>query len=138
MVMKIVRMREGQRWGRRGRVCDLSRTVTSMSSSLVLVRGIGAASVAGAEIRIGRVGEWKRGSRDRDAVRGGVRGDSESYTRTEGAPCGNGRAACQVGIVMQFGLWRRASPSSGGAAATRERASSAGGGGRSTARGRGA
>ena len=47
-----------------------------MSLSLALVRGVGAALVAGAGIRIGRVGERKRGSRDRGARRGGVRGDS--------------------------------------------------------------
>ena len=39
---------------------------------------------------------------------------------------GTGGRRARSGIVVQFGLWRRASPSSGGAAATRERASSEG------------
>ena len=42
----------------------------------MLVRGTSAASVAGAGIRIGRVGEWKQGSRDRGAREGGVCGGS--------------------------------------------------------------
>ena len=74
--MKIVRMREGDAEGGLAECVTCRELRPPMSSSSVLVRGIGAASAAGAGIRIGRVGEWKRGSRDRGAREGGVRGGS--------------------------------------------------------------
>ena len=72
MVMKMVRMRDRQRGEQFGGVYNLSRTATSTLLSSALARGMGVAPVAEAGMRIGSVGECRRGSRDRGAAEKGI------------------------------------------------------------------